>query len=52
MPGLARTLERTLDALGYDQVDVLGASFGGILAQQLAHQAPERVRRLVLASTA
>jgi poly(3-hydroxyalkanoate) depolymerase len=51
MPGLARTVEHTLDALGYDQVDVLGASFGGVLAQQLAHQAPERVRRLVLAST-
>lgn len=52
MPGLARTVERTLDALGYDRVDVLGVSFGGILAQQLAHQAPQRVRRLVLAATA
>lgn len=52
MPGFARTVERTLDALGYDRVDVLGVSFGGILAQQLAHQAPQRVRRLVLASTA
>jgi len=26
-------------------------SFGGVLAQQLAHQAPDRVRRLVLAAT-
>jgi poly(3-hydroxyalkanoate) depolymerase len=52
MPGLARTMERTLDALGYDQVDVLGVSFGGVLAQQLAHQAPRRVRRLVLAAIA
>jgi poly(3-hydroxyoctanoate) depolymerase len=52
MPGLARTVERTLDALGYDRVDVLGVSFGGVLAQQLAHQAPRRVRRLVLAATA
>jgi poly(3-hydroxyalkanoate) depolymerase len=52
MPGLARTVERTLEALGYDRVDVLGVSFGGILAQQLAHQAPKRVRRLVLAATA
>jgi len=51
MPGLARTVEHALDSLGYDQVDVLGASFGGVLAQQLAHQAPQRVRRLVLAST-
>jgi poly(3-hydroxyalkanoate) depolymerase len=52
MPGLAHTVERTLDALGYDQVDVLGVSFGGVLAQQFAHQAPARVRRLVLAATA
>ncbi len=51
MPGLARTFELLLDALGYEQADVLGASFGGILAQQLAHQAPRRVRRLVLAAT-
>lgn len=51
MPGLARTFERLLDALGYEQVDVLGVSFGGIVAQQLAHQAPARVRRLILAAT-
>jgi poly(3-hydroxyalkanoate) depolymerase len=51
MPGLARTFELMLDALEYDQVDVLGVSFGGILAQQLAHQAPSRVRRLILAAT-
>jgi poly(3-hydroxyoctanoate) depolymerase len=51
MPGLARTMARLLDALGYEQVDVLGVSFGGVLAQQLAHQCPARVRRLVLAAT-
>lgn len=51
MPGIARTVERALDALGYDTVDVLGVSFGGVLAQQLAHEAPKRVRRLVLAAT-
>jgi poly(3-hydroxyalkanoate) depolymerase len=51
MPGLARTMERMLGALGYGSVDVLGVSFGGVLAQQLAHQAPGRVRRLVLAAT-
>ena len=52
MSGLARTMDEMLGALGYDQVDVLGVSFGGVLAQQLAHQAPGRVRRLVLAATA
>jgi len=51
MSGLAGTMERLIDALGHDRVDVLGVSFGGVLAQQLAHQAPDRVRRLVLAAT-
>lgn len=51
MPVIARTFELLLTALGYDEVDVLGVSFGGVLAQQLAHQAPDRVRRLVLAAT-
>lgn len=52
MPGLARTVVGVLDALGLGEVDVLGLSFGGILAQQLAHTAPERVRKLVLVATA
>jgi poly(3-hydroxyalkanoate) depolymerase len=51
MPGVARTAERLLDALGHDAVDVFGVSLGGVVAQQLAHQAPSRVRRLVLAAT-
>src|SRR5262249_18447622 len=51
MRGLARTMEHLLDALGEERVDVLGVSFGGVLAQQLAHQAPHRVGRLVLAAT-
>jgi poly(3-hydroxyalkanoate) depolymerase len=51
MPGVARTVERMLDALGHDQVDVIGVSLGGVIAQQLAHQSPDRVRRLVLAAT-
>jgi poly(3-hydroxyalkanoate) depolymerase len=44
-------MDRMLDALGYGAVDVLGVSFGGVLAQQLATQAPGRVRRVVLAAT-
>jgi poly(3-hydroxyalkanoate) depolymerase len=52
MPGLVRTVTGMLDALGYDEVDVFGVSLGGVVAQQLARQAPHRVRRLVLAATA
>ena len=51
LPAHAHLAERLLDALGYEQVDVLGYSFGGIVAQHLARRAPERVRRLVLAAT-
>jgi poly(3-hydroxyoctanoate) depolymerase len=49
--GLASLIEGLLDELGYDRVDVLGVSMGGGLAQQLARQAPHRVRRLVLVAT-
>ena len=51
MRGVARTAERLLDALGLETVDVFGVSLGGVVAQQFAHQAPQRVRRLVLAAT-
>ncbi len=51
MPGIARTVVRMLDALGYDQVHVLGVSLGGVIAQQLARQAPGRVGGLILAAT-
>src|SRR5690349_11943242 len=43
MGGIARIVARVLDELGVDQVDVLGVSWGGALAQQLAHQYPDRV---------
>jgi poly(3-hydroxyoctanoate) depolymerase len=48
---LVSAIEGLLDELGVDQVDVLGVSMGGGLAQQLARRAPERVRRLVLVAT-
>jgi poly(3-hydroxyalkanoate) depolymerase len=51
MRGLAAVVARLLDALGEWEVDVLGYSFGGALAQQLAHDRARRVRRLILAST-
>ena len=49
--GLAILLHNALDRLGYAAVDVLGISLGGVIAQQLAWQHAERVRRVVLVST-
>jgi poly(3-hydroxyalkanoate) depolymerase len=51
MRGLAELVARLIDALGYRSVDVLGYSFGGIVAQELARRNPERVDRLVLCAT-
>jgi 3-oxoadipate enol-lactonase len=41
-----------LDAAGVDRAHVLGVSLGGYIAQELTLTHPERVERLVLASTA
>jgi poly(3-hydroxyalkanoate) depolymerase len=49
---LSRLLGKLLDTLGCDDVDILGISWGGGLAQQFAFQNPRRCRRLVLVSTA
>jgi pimeloyl-ACP methyl ester carboxylesterase len=38
-------------ALGLSQVDVLGFSIGGMVAQEIAVQAPQLVRRLILVGT-
>jgi pimeloyl-ACP methyl ester carboxylesterase len=40
-----------LDALGIARADVLGFSYGGMIAVRLALAAPGRVRRLIVAST-
>src|SRR5215467_10945998 len=48
---LAQLSARLLDQLGHEQVDVLGVSWGGALAQQFAFQHGKRCRRLVLAAT-
>jgi len=51
-PLLAWFLGKLLDELGYERFDVLGISWGGGLAQQVAFQFPRRCRRVVLVSTA
>jgi poly(3-hydroxyalkanoate) depolymerase len=49
---LAAFVGRMMKGLGYERFDVLGISWGGGLAQQIAFQHPRRCRRLVLVSTA
>jgi poly(3-hydroxyoctanoate) depolymerase len=51
MRGLADLVSELIDVLGYGEVDALGYSFGGALAQELAHRFPDRVRRLILCAT-
>ena len=51
MRNFAAMVGHLLDQLAIERADVLGLSFGGMVAQQFAHDMPTRVRRLVLAST-
>jgi poly(3-hydroxyoctanoate) depolymerase len=51
VPALAWLASQILDKVGVETADVVGYSMGGIVAQQLAASAPERIRRLVLAAT-
>jgi poly(3-hydroxyalkanoate) depolymerase len=51
VPRVAALTGRMMDALGFGRFDVLGISWGGGLAQQLALQNPRRCRRVVLAAT-
>jgi poly(3-hydroxyoctanoate) depolymerase len=48
---LAALAVAVLDDRGIDCTDVVGFSYGGAIAQQLAHDYPARVARLVLAAT-
>jgi len=51
MRKLAGTVAGLVDELGHEQVDVLGLSWGGALAQEFAHRHPNMVRRLILTAT-
>jgi pimeloyl-ACP methyl ester carboxylesterase len=50
--GMARNAEAFIDALGLRQIDLLGFSIGGMVAQQIVIDRPELVRKLILVGTA
>jgi pimeloyl-ACP methyl ester carboxylesterase len=50
--GMAKNAESFIDALGLKQIDVLGFSLGGMVAQQIVLDRPELVRKLILIGTA
>jgi 3-oxoadipate enol-lactonase len=51
MADYARDAAALLDHIGWERANVFGVSFGGMVAQELAVTAPERLDRLVLSCT-
>ena len=49
---MARDLREAMDALNIQKAQILGVSMGGMIAQWLAIDAPEKVDRLILTVTA
>lgn len=48
---MARYEEAFIDALGLNQIDLLGFSMGGLIVQQVVIDRPELVRKLILVGT-
>src|SRR5258708_11096797 len=51
MPSIAADIIAFVKALGLKEIDLFGFSIGGMVAQQIALDAPELVRRILLAGT-
>jgi len=49
--GMAQNAEAFIDALGLKQIDLLGFSMGGMVAQQITLDRPELIRKLILIET-
>ena len=49
--GMAKHVIAFVDALGLTQIDLLGFSLGGFVAQEVALPSPDLVRRVILAGT-
>jgi pimeloyl-ACP methyl ester carboxylesterase len=48
---MARDAFTFIRALGFDQVDLFGLSMGGMIAQVIAQQQPQLVRKMIIAGT-
>jgi pimeloyl-ACP methyl ester carboxylesterase len=48
---MAKDAVTFIRALGFDQVDLHGSSMGGMIAQVIAQDEPELVRKLILTGT-
>jgi pimeloyl-ACP methyl ester carboxylesterase len=48
---MARDAVTFIGALGLDQVDLFGFSMGGMIAQVIAHEQPQLVRKMIIAGT-
>jgi pimeloyl-ACP methyl ester carboxylesterase len=48
---MARDAVTFIRALGLDQVDLFGFSMGGMIAQVIAHEEPQLVRKMIIAGT-
>lgn len=49
--GFARDTRAVMEAAGVERAHIIGASMGGMIAQELARQVPHQVRTLMLACT-
>jgi pimeloyl-ACP methyl ester carboxylesterase len=51
LSAMAEAAKHVVSELGYDEIDVMGVSWGGMLAQEFAYRHRRTVKRLVLAAT-
>ena len=51
IPGMAEQTIAFIQALGYDKINLLGLSMGGMIAQEIIRIKPNLVNRLILAGT-
>ena len=51
IPGMAEQTIAFIEALGYDKINLLGLSMGGMIAQEMVRSKPDLINRLILVGT-